>query len=116
MASNENQGLQISLIIFVMLTIVLSVSTFFVFKKYEEASKKASAAETAKKDADAAQTLAEQEAKNLKTIAGFPPAATMEKDIQPSFKTDMDALGGINLPEDKRSYRDALTFLFGSFT
>ena len=37
MASSENQGLQIALIIFVMLTIILSVTTFLFFREYEEA-------------------------------------------------------------------------------
>ena len=36
MASNENQGLQISLIVFVMLTIILSVTTFVFYRKFEQ--------------------------------------------------------------------------------
>ncbi len=40
MAMRENQGLQIALIIFVMLTVVLSVTTFLFFKKYDEERQK----------------------------------------------------------------------------
>ena len=38
MASNENQGLQISLIVFVMLTVILSVTTFVFFNKFKQVS------------------------------------------------------------------------------
>ena len=58
MASSENQGLQIALIIFVMLTIILSVTTFVFFRQADEAtirsiadSKKATDADTALRDA-----------------------------------------------------------------
>ena len=40
MAARENQGLQIALIIFVMLTIVLIVTTFLFFRNYQEAQEK----------------------------------------------------------------------------
>ena len=40
MAARENQGLQIALIIFVMLTIVLIVTTFMFFSSYQEAQEK----------------------------------------------------------------------------
>ncbi len=36
MAARENQGLQIALIIFVMLTIVLSVTTYIFFDNYKK--------------------------------------------------------------------------------
>ena len=36
MASGENQGLQIALIVFVILTILLGVGTFFSFRSYQE--------------------------------------------------------------------------------
>ncbi len=39
--ARENQGLQIGLIIFVMLTIVLGVTTYLFFRQYEEATIKA---------------------------------------------------------------------------
>ena len=39
--ARENQGLQIALIIFVILTIILGVTTFLFFRQYEEATAKA---------------------------------------------------------------------------
>ena len=41
MASSESQGVMISLIIFIMLTIVLSVTTFLFFQNAEEATAEA---------------------------------------------------------------------------
>ena len=43
--ARENQGLQIALIIFVMLTIILGVTTFIFYRQYEEAAIKAGEAE-----------------------------------------------------------------------
>ena len=40
--ARENQGLQIALIIFVMLTIILGVTTFLYVRQYGEAAKNAS--------------------------------------------------------------------------
>ena len=39
MAARENQGLQIALIIFVMLTIILSVTTFLFYRNFKGATR-----------------------------------------------------------------------------
>ena len=36
--ARENQGLQIALIVFVMLTLILGVTTYLFFRQYEEAT------------------------------------------------------------------------------
>ena len=58
MAARENQGLQIALIVFVMLTIVLIVTTFLFFQNYrDEQTKNKKAADdvaTANKDREKA--------------------------------------------------------------
>lgn len=53
MAKRESQGLQIALILFVMITVVLAVTTFVFFRKAEENVAKAKAADDAKKTAEA---------------------------------------------------------------
>src|SRR5690349_16850013 len=40
MAAREHQGYQIALVIFVMLTVLLSITTFMFFKKYREEQQK----------------------------------------------------------------------------
>ena len=47
-APNESQGLKIAVAIFVMLTVVLAVSTYFSYRAYSEADAKLSKAETEK--------------------------------------------------------------------
>ena len=60
MAARENQGLQIALIIFVMLTIILSVTTFLFYRNFKGAQLEAA---SAKDSATKAQT-AEREAQD----------------------------------------------------
>ena len=57
MASRESQGLQVALILFVMVTVVLAVTTYWFFRQKEEMIKEVdradAAANTAKKNQDA---------------------------------------------------------------
>ena len=53
MAKTEHQGLQISLILFVMVTVVLAITTFVYYRQSEESAK---AADDAKKKMEAATT------------------------------------------------------------
>ncbi len=64
--ARENQGLQIALIIFVMLTVVMSVMWFFYFKKYDETDRKAQVAVDHAVQADAQRLQTEAESKELK--------------------------------------------------
>lgn len=51
MASSENQGLHIALAVFVLLTIILSVTTYLFFRESEAYRLRAKAAEAALKEA-----------------------------------------------------------------
>jgi hypothetical protein len=59
MAARENQGLQIALIVFVTLTVLLSVTTFFFFRNYQNEQQKSKTAEDAAGKAVADKTKAE---------------------------------------------------------
>lgn len=106
MARGENQGLQIALIIFVMVALVLGVSTFYFFQKFDEERQKAA------KEAAVAQTNMqkaqerEQERDQLKTVIGVPPNWSMEQ-ISAQLKQDMDTYAAA-LVEGKKNYREAL--------
>ena len=52
MAKRESQGLQIALILFVMITVVLALTTFVFYRQTEEMAAKVDAAEKAKETAD----------------------------------------------------------------
>jgi hypothetical protein len=106
MAARENQGLQIALIIFVMLTIILSVTTFIFFNNYKEQS---TAAETAKKsagDAGNREREAQGERNLLLTKLGFPETETREKIEQRTaeeIKKHADFFS-LRLPDDQQNY------------
>ena len=106
MAARENQGLQIALIVFVMLTIILSVTTFIFYNNYKDQS---AAAVAAKKDASDAQNrerTIQEERNQLATALGFPVTEEM-KGI--TAKTDADFKKYADLfvapvPPDQQNY------------
>lgn len=108
--ARENQGLHIALIIFVALTLVLGVATFFCFRKYEEAMVKAKTnQDTAAADRLKAET-ADKENTELKRIIGF--AATDKIDnIREEADKEMTAYAA-NFQDATRDYRKVLKFLF----
>jgi hypothetical protein len=55
MAARENQGLQIGLIIFVTLTVLLSLTTFVFFRNYQNEQQRSK--EALKNEGDARQSL-----------------------------------------------------------
>ncbi len=79
MAARENQGLQIALIVFVMFTIILSVTTFIFFGNYKDHRK--SAEEAKKASSDSAEMLRKQEDEltALKAALGLPQTTTKEE-------------------------------------
>jgi hypothetical protein len=112
MARAENQGLQIALIVFVMLTIVLAVVTFLYVRNYQEAMAQnatldKSAAEN-KKLADAAQ----KDFNTVKEHLGVDVSMAAEK-VKAMFDEDMKQFAA-TLPPDKQHYRDALESLWNT--
>jgi hypothetical protein len=103
MAARENQGLQIALIIFVMLTIVLIVTTYLFFRSYqdEKEKNKTLVADNGNKDKTARDAVAESEA--LKNMIG---ATLTEKSDAISAKTKKDMeTHGQGIPEGNQNYR-----------
>lgn len=109
MASSENQGLQIALIVFVMLTILLSVTTFMFFREYDEASRKAAEDATKATKAGQAEREAIDMARELRKILGVPEAATLS-DVQKTHEEDMKKYAA-TAQDDSKFYHQALEFL-----
>lgn len=109
----EHQGLQIAVIIFVILTIALSITTFTFFKQSEEAAKKSAedAARAKKADADLRNLL--DEVSKMKTYIGVDNSDTIDK-IGETYNGDMDAFAS-SLPLTARNYKVALTTLRENF-
>jgi hypothetical protein len=103
MAARENQGLQIALIIFVMITIMLIVSTYLLFQNNREAQDKIKAITTENQNKDKAAGDANRESEQYKAIIG---AATTDKleGIQEATNKDLEKYGK-SVPEGKRHYR-----------
>lgn len=111
MAARENQGLQIALIIFVILTIILIVTTYMFFSSYQKVNEanKSLIAENASKDSAA--RAANEESTALKNLIG---AAATDKtaDAEARTKKDMEAYGK-GIPEANRNYRFLVEHLGG---
>jgi hypothetical protein len=112
MASSDSQGLQISLIIFVILTIILSVTTFVFFRQSDQHFNQA---KTDREDAQKANTglrTATDQINQLKQMAGFAEGDTIEA-ITKAFEEDKTKYM-TGLPGDQ-SYRNAMQQLHASF-
>jgi hypothetical protein len=107
--ARENQGLQVALIIFVILTIGLSVTTFLFIRQSQEAAlAKAKAEEDAKAANTAANTIL-TDANRLKQIVGFAPTDSVSI-IDEAYNADMEKYAG-NFDEASRNYRKVLEYL-----
>jgi len=109
--ARENQGLQIALIIFVMLTIILGVTTFLFFRQYEDEALKAEGATAeAQKERTAAATILD-EANKLKEIVGFAPTDNIGT-ITEAYNEDMETYAvRFGFEDDDPDYRKALQYL-----
>jgi hypothetical protein len=104
--ARENQGLQIAMIVFVLLTIVFGVTTFLFFSQYKEASKKALAADQAASKESATARDAIKQMDDLKKMMGFAETENVG-DIQKGFAADMEKYAK-TYPAETRFYRQAL--------
>jgi hypothetical protein len=106
----ENQGLNIALIIFFMLSIVLGVTTFLFFRRYDEEQIKARAAvENAAAESTKAANRQEENAR-LKQMMGFGAAEEMQT-VDTQFTKDMQDYAG-TFPDTERYYRPLVKQLF----
>jgi len=107
--ARENQGLQIALIVFVMLTIILGVTTFIFFRQYEEADAKAKAHQKEATDNLNGMRLRVAEIEDLKAKMGFAPNEE-KTTLDAEFAKDM-ATYAANFPAETQVYRQVLARL-----
>lgn len=98
MASSENQGLQAGLIISVILTIGLGVTTYLFYSQWDGAEQEVTARTKERDDNQAALTKMQTEANEIKRIAGYADADSIEK-IQVDFAALRDPLLNGRAPE-----------------
>ncbi|MEX2112947.1 MAG: hypothetical protein WD845_07160 [Pirellulales bacterium] len=102
MAARENQGLQIALIIFVMLTIVLIVTTFVFFNSYKEGQERIKQLEADNSTKDQAARTAVEESSRIKGL--FDPKVENTEAVEEAAKQDFEKYGK-GLAEADQNYR-----------
>ena len=98
MAEREHQGYQIALVIFVMLTVLLSITTFMFFKKYREEQQKSGELATARDTAVAERDQRQNENNSLKPL------------LTSALPDTLDAQLFIGLLQSEWDYVDPATF------
>jgi uncharacterized protein YeeX (DUF496 family) len=107
MAARENQGLQIALIVFVMLTILLVVSTYMVYSHWQDQIARTKTAETNAATAATDKEKATKEKGDLLTLIGAAPTDAVP-DVLEQNKKMIDSFaqfGFAQLPEDQRTFQ-----------
>lgn len=103
MAARENQGLQIALIIFVILTIILIVSTYMSFRAYSDHRDKANALQTQNSDKDRDMRAAIEEAAAFRALITSAQDEALDA-VKEAAGNELQAHGD-GLPEAERNYR-----------
>ena len=105
--ARENQGLQIALIVFVMLTIVLGVTSYLFYRQYDEADGKAKANLAKANEATRRADKNEEDINTLKKLVGVATTDKVDTIATTIFSEDMQKYGG-SYPEEARFYRPLL--------
>lgn len=108
--ARENQGLQIALISFVILTILLGVGTFYFFKQWEDAELRAKANQEKEAQKTKEVIKANEDMASMKKWIGQTPDAAFTK-VNEDFNKDMTTYGGA-YPAESRFYRKVLEQLY----
>ena len=115
MAARENQGLQIALIVFVTLTVLLSVTTFFFFRNYQNEQQKWKTAEESANKAMGDKTKAEGDRDALLEHIGLAKSDKIES-ANDTWDKDMknyESLLPAKLADDQKTYKKLVEGLAG---
>jgi hypothetical protein len=113
--ARENQGLQIGLIIFVMLTVALGATTFWMYKQYDESNAKMKAANEQMQAKDTSLKTAESDLAELKRLIGAADTAKVAgpEGLTSQYDQDMNTFCGPTYADKNKGYRKALEYLAG---
>jgi hypothetical protein len=115
MAARENQGLQIALIVFVTLTVLLSVTTFFFFRNYQTEQQKSKTNEESAQKAMADKSKAEGDRDQLLEHIGMQKTDKIEA-ANDAWDKDMkgyEPLLPTKLAEEQKNYKKLVEGLAG---
>jgi len=108
--AHENQGLRAALIVFVILTIILAVTTFVFFSQYNDAKEKAKQSDQAAQDARNAFNDKDKLLKEFQGMMGFAEGDAPET-VRDKFNEDMQKYAPQSLDDSLRVYREVLAQL-----
>lgn len=106
MASGENQGMQIALIIFIVLWIIMTVLTVVFFQESRQSQQTAQNSEKKATEANTNLTKAVDELRRVKEFIGVSPDMTLDQ-LQQKFSDDISAFAR-SLPQNEQFYSNAL--------
>lgn len=111
--ARENQSLQILLIIFVMLTVMLGGTTFWMYKQYDEANAKMKAANDQMQAKATALQSAESDLAELKRLIGAADTAKVAgpDGLTSQYDVDMNTFCGPTYADKNKGYRKATEYL-----
>jgi hypothetical protein len=104
MAARENQGLQIALIIFALLTVILGATTYYFFNEMTKETAKLAKAEASASTAQQSADQALEQVSAIKALIGATPEEQVDAIKKRFDDTDMKKLGK-TLPAAKQNYR-----------
>ncbi len=110
MARRESQGLQITLIVFVMLTIILAVTTIAFWNRSKTLTEINKSLETGNAEALQAERKATDESLQMKVWLGQTAETPIEQ-IEDQYNRDMNTYAR-SVPEVQRTYKDVPAILF----
>jgi hypothetical protein len=91
-AANESQGLKIAVAVFVSLTVILSVTAYFLYSNYSQTYEKMVAADAKASTANKAATDAIRDNETLRKRAGYEKVSEIQP-LMDAIKKDQDKLG-----------------------
>ena len=126
MAARENQGLQVAVIIFAILTIVLAVTTYIFYAKSDKATKEKAAAVAQAESANQQRAIADYKVAAYQYVLGMggvtkekvdqlrPPTAQQDVDeLLRAYEADMAMIADQVAADGARNYRVLPTILLG---
>jgi len=116
MASNENQSVQIALIVFVILTLILVVTTYLSFRGYQEADTRAETESNNANQAKQALRTAQDQIATLLQSIGVETSGNVDQDLTAAkglHEEDMKKLSE-TFHQEQQTYHDAVVFLSNS--
>ena len=108
MAARQDQGLQISLIIFVFLFVVFAAMSYLFYRSSADAKAHVAELETQKRDSDTKASKQSQDDKDFRQMMGFGEVDNAD-DVKKTFDDDMKRFGG---DPSSGSYRTVLDAVF----